>query len=213
MIPRHSLFISLILFLLIPSAAFTGEQIAGVPDLFESTIETRATHSVSVLVCPGGDGRSLNQAMLFGGEIMDATIEIHVRDLNGYPIHGFPMEDIWMEMPGVNFCLGGGRVDFHTDSNGYTEFSLPKAGGGWSEDFDLVGLINDSPFAVQSTLSSLRMNSPDMNGDGVVNLLDVGLYASVYWEGYSYAADFHWDGLLNLTDVSILAQHFGHSCH
>ncbi len=51
-----------------------------------------------------------------------------------------------------------------------------------------------------------------MNCDLIVNLVDVVLFASIYFGSYSYCADFCWDGDMNLKDVVILAQHMGHAC-
>ena len=48
--------------------------------------------------------------------------------------------------------------------------------------------------------------TPDINGDGVVNLADVGLFASLFFSGaYQAAIDFNCDGVLNLADIGIFA--------
>ena len=78
------------------------------------------------------------------------------------------------------------------------------------ESAQMYGTINSNPVFGENPLPFIRFNSPDMNGDLVINLVDVSLFAQVYLGGYSYSADFYWDGLLNMVDVAILAQHYGH---
>jgi hypothetical protein len=58
----------------------------------------------------------------------------------------------------------------------------------------------------------IQFNSSDINGDLVVNLVDVGAFAGAYVGGYAYFADFYWDGILNLSDVARLAATFGEIC-
>ena len=126
-LPR--LLVPLILFILIPATAFAQ----GVPDLGNSTIETRAVMDVSLMICPSCDGPPLIEARLFDGVTMDATIEVYMLDWEDNPIAGFPLEDIWLDSPGLCFCPSGSVADFSTDANGYTEFSDPLCGGGCSE--------------------------------------------------------------------------------
>ncbi len=73
----HRYFLSLLFFLMIPSLALA---ITGIPDPFLSTIETRATEDVSVMICPSCDGFPFSQALIFGGDNMDATIEVNLLD-------------------------------------------------------------------------------------------------------------------------------------
>lgn len=211
MSPRPRLMIPLIFFLLISPIVFAGTQIAGVPDLSLSTIETRTAQDVSLLICPACDGRGVNMAQQFGGVAMDATIEVYLRDGMGIPIANYPFEDIWLESPDLCFCPGGSCADADTDMNGYTQFAHPLCGGGCSENPTLSGMVNGTSIGV-SPIPHIKVNSPDMNCDLVVNLSDVALFAGAYWTGYTYCADFFWDGSLDLRDVTILAQHISHSC-
>jgi len=55
-------------------------------------------------------------------------------------------------------------------------------------------------------------NSPDLNGDLVVNLSDIILFARIYWGEYSYAADFYWDGQVNLSDLAMMIGTRGRTC-
>lgn len=50
----------------------------------------------------------------------------------------------------------------------------------------------------------------DLNGDGVVNLTDVVMFASDYYLGTNPPrSDFNGDGIINLTDIVLLAQSLG----
>jgi hypothetical protein len=51
--------------------------------------------------------------------------------------------------------------------------------------------------------------SPDLDGDGLIALIDVSLFAQV-WNTNDYCADFNCDSRVGLVDVAILAQHFNH---
>ncbi|MDX2472329.1 MAG: hypothetical protein QNL91_01345 [Candidatus Krumholzibacteria bacterium] len=60
---------------------------------------------------------------------------------------------------------------------------------------------------------AISYNSPDINGDGVVNLTDVPLFAGDFHGGaYDFRSDFHYDGIVNLSDVVHMAQGLGSSC-
>ncbi|MBU8870614.1 MAG: hypothetical protein KOO60_07110 [Gemmatimonadales bacterium] len=195
----------LVLALLIPVSAFT------IPDLDNTTVETRAIADVSILICPACDGRRLELAPLFGGPSVDATIELYLLDGDGTPVANFPFEDMWLDSDDLCFCQGGSTADANTDVNGYAQFQKPFCGGGCSENPSLGGVVNGMAVG-DYPIPHIKVNSPDMNCDFIVDLVDVTLFASAYWAGYDYCADFIWDGVLNLSDVGILAQHYGHQC-
>jgi hypothetical protein len=67
----------------------------------------------------------------------------------------------------------------------------------------LVLLLALAVFAVPSQAAS-----PDINGDGVVNLSDIAIFASLYPGPYDARIDFNGDGVINLTDLSIFASYF-----
>ncbi len=184
---------------------------SGIPDLDNSTVETRATEDVSLLICPAGDGRRLDQAQTFGGGSMDATIELYLLDGEMFPIELFPFEDMWLQSPDLCFCNGGSNADATTDADGYTQFANPLYGGGCAEVPSLVVMVNGMEVG-DGPIPFIKVNSPDMNCDLSINLVDLGQFASLYYLGYNYCEDFYWDGILNLNDVIILARHIGHSC-
>ena len=206
--PRN--LVTLILVLLVPAVVF-GE----VPDINNCDISTRATDDVSVMICPACDGNAFSAAFTFGGGTMDATIEVYIRNNAGQPLDGIAAENIWLDDPGLNFCAGGNIADFDTGDNGvagYTEFALAPCGGGCSDNLTLGGyLAPGTPFN-ENSLPFLRVNSPDTNGDLVVDLIDLSAFAAAYFAPATYCFDFFWDGEMGLQDLALFAQHYTHLC-
>jgi hypothetical protein len=190
--------------------AFAATSWAGIPDLTLSTATTSAGASVSLLICPLGDGDLLTSARLYGGGTTDATVTLTLLDGNTDPIPGYLATDLWLDANGIVLCTDGSDADADTDVNGITTWTGALAAGGCSDDGSTNVWVNGSSL-LQAPLSIL-MNSPDMNGDLIVNLTDVVLFAGFYNGAYAYCADFYWDGILNLSDIVLLAQHIGHTC-
>jgi hypothetical protein len=200
----------LICVLLVPVLAF-----GGVPDINNCSIATRTTVDVSVLLCPACDGYAYSAAQVFGGTYTDATIEVYIRDGAGLPVAGVPADDIYIDHTGLVWCPDGNIADFDTDPTGYTEFALPSCGGGCATGFQLNGFLGTpvgTPF-IQNPVPHIQYNSPDTNGDLVVDLVDLQWFAAAYLTGpYTYCADYFWDGVMDLRDLQIMAAHYGHSC-
>jgi hypothetical protein len=57
----------------------------------------------------------------------------------------------------------------------------------------------------------LSFNSSDFDGDGVVNLTDVGFFTG-YLGGTAYAADFNHDGIVNVSDAGMMVTTLGARC-
>jgi len=186
---------------------------AGIPDLDCSNAVTAAVEQVSVCSCPQGDGFSLANCMTYPAHPdQDATITANLCDINGDPVLLYPASDIWLESgdltkAGIVFCAGGTNADNDTDINGDTTFSNTLFAG-YSGAGALV-VVNGS--IINAPLDIL-FNSPDINGDLIVNLTDVILFAQDYYTGYNYRSDFYWDGNLNLSDIVLLAVHNTHDC-
>ena len=82
----------------------------------------------------------------------------------------------------------------------------PLAGGG-------LGVIVNGDRTTTPALVRITVVSPDLNGDLAVNLVDVALFAGDYLAGTAARrSDFYWDGILNLLDLSILASLYGSNC-
>lgn len=58
----------------------------------------------------------------------------------------------------------------------------------------------------------LHFNSPDLSGDLVVSLIDVGSFASDLFAGYAFRSDFDCDGAVNLTDAGLMSNALGSAC-
>jgi hypothetical protein len=196
--------------LIVGAASFA---MAGVPDLGLSTA-TMATvgQTLSLFNLPNGAGAAFTDANAAGGGLADATITVVLNSTSG-AIANYPFEDITLSCTdGVNAmvpCLGGVTADANTDAAGMTQFQTPLAAGGWADantDVMIAGA------ALTSGSVALKMNSADINGDGIVNLSDVGIFSSIFYGAYSYAADFTNDGLVNLSDVGRLASGVGGAC-
>ena len=190
----------------------------GVPDLNLSTA-TRADTGPGTAVLfnvPNGGGSPLNTAAwIFVGGTVDATITLFLVDGAGVSIANYPFEDMWLESvadcdPGCVYpCPGGTTADAHTDAQGMTTWVNPLRAGGWSEGPTRV-MISGTPLS--SGDLNIGHNSTDINGDGSVNLTDVGFFAGDYFGAYTFRSDFHHDGVLNLSDVAKLGPSIGASC-
>jgi hypothetical protein len=180
----------------------------GIPDPELSTAEMATPGPHWVLVCPAGDGETLDA--LPGDS--DATITVHLVDHFMYPVGFFPAADLWLEIappgPLVVACPGRMIADDMTDGYGVTTFSGPFQAGACG--YGTMVVINGQPL-VHPPLE-LGFVSPDLDGDLVVDLTDVVQFATAYLHGYEPCCDFYHDGALDLTDVILLAQHLTHAC-
>ena len=183
------------------------------------------TEPVHILVSPSGNGTPLTDADYPGGPGVDATIRIQLwiddgdtGTPNPHAVANFPAEDIWLEIPGLNMCMGGINADGPTDSEGWFTFSGSPRMGGWSDAGNppfvyvmVVGNILYDDFG-QLISPTIVANSPDINADLTVNLTDVGIFSTDFFGNYSFRSDFFWDGDINLTDVVFMAEMIGDTC-
>ncbi len=173
-------------------------------------VTTRATEPVSLIMCPDADGTRLDRAQVFGGGTVDAMIVIQLLDEEGIATPYIPRLDLWLGGPGLDLCDATNLPDYEPGVSGITAFYWPLRGGGCMPEPGLRVYYNGDPLG-DGVVPHIRVNSPDMNADGIVNLADVWRFAAAF-AGYDYAADFVWDGVLNLADVGEFAKHLGHSC-
>jgi hypothetical protein len=179
-----------------------------------------ATAGPLSLVCsPDGGGLPFSQAFDPLGAQVDGTLTIILYDDLppwGSPVPNYPKEDIWLaDLHGeLAFCQEGTIPDQDTDAGGMTYWAQPLRSGGHAEPAhgNQLAIVVAGWFVGLGGLAEFRVNSPDHNGDGVVNLSDVVLFASNYFGAYDYASDFHWDGVLNLSDIVYLARSAGAQC-
>ncbi len=190
-------------------AALTCTATAGIPDLGMSDWSCRTDQDVTILICPAGDGIPLDAAWpVGGGDPVDATIDVWVRDGNGTPVAYFPFEDIWLDGPHLYLCPGGSVAEESTDPQGHTYFRTLFAGG--TAFGDQTVRINGD--AISGHVPNMRLVSPDVHPDLVVNVTDLVIMAQSLYGSYNTAADLDSDGQINLTDVVLLIQHYNHTC-
>ena len=189
---------------------------AGVPDLGNSEATMpyySGVDALSLFNLPNGGGSSFDAAQLPDGTFADATIEVTIRDGNNDVIAGFPAADLWLESAdgGMVACVGGAQADGDTDVDGVTDWNNPMNAGGFSLANTYIMVSGDALTSVGSEMA-LHFNSADMNGDGIVNLADVGSFSTVFYGAYDFSADFFADGVVNLADVGLLATGIGGAC-
>ena len=210
------LLMSILLVLFLTGLVGPGGAMActGVPDLDFSIVWKTFEGLCSLVITPEGTGAPLTQARTPDGTIVDATIHLTLNSncITTEPVANFPAEDMWLESTtnGVNFCLGGNLPDGPTDIEGNTQWSQPLLGGGW-DDVDCRVVVNGLVTPAGNTLN-LIINSPDSNGDGEINIVDVYEFAQDFFGPYRFRADLAFDGVINLSDLSILGASLGQSC-
>lgn len=171
---------------------------------------TATSAAGTLLICPDGAGQTLAQKGL--------TIQVEVRSRAGTPLAGVPAGDLWLDSPtagGAFLCMPGNAADAATDVLGRTTFSGEVFGGGCtSAGFTvmLLGLpLSGGPAAGPDVLP-IATRSPDITGDGAINLADCGRFSSALHASHGDCADFDGDGIVSLPDVGIFSAHLGHSC-
>ncbi len=206
---------------------------AGIPDHDNSScVMLNAPPATNLSICnvPDGSGYTMmeaRQVTTIPGTWEDATITVTLLDNGSNPVNDYPYEDIWLEnppfvppgtvwdTPGLVACPGGAVADANTDPSGVTTFSGPFFAGGhaeYSDDGDdgndgktyvMVGglPLNNGPLL-------LLHNSPDINGDGMVNTAtDVVIFSTWYSaaSGYHYGVDFYFDEVNDISDLVLFS--------
>jgi hypothetical protein len=212
----HRIFITVVAITLM-SGLLTFASATGIPDATECSASRIYTGPETTVMfnIPNGDGSFFSTCGIIFDDgtvsTVDSTIEVVVRDASGVGIANYPSEDIWLESAdgGLTPCTEGAIADFSTDVNGYTEFENPLEAGGWSEGQTYV-VVNGN--GMGHAPLDIAHNSADINGDLVVNLVDVSLFANDFFSGYQFRSDFIYDEVINLLDVTKMAQSMGASC-
>ena len=179
-----------------------------------------STSPAGVMSCPAGDGGTMRPlGTVINVEVIATTgTAISWLTHNYFEVDGMVPGAVADGFspglpPGFDVASGG----FVNQGNGLYTIEGPFFAGGYGhgpasrEDIGPaivkaggVLIANGSPLA-------LTMVSPDLSADGVVNLVDVGIFADILMEGqYDWRIDFNFDGFLNLSDIGIFAFHYGH---
>ncbi len=207
---NFALLLVLVLTCLSPALAQTIE-----PPCWDGDIIIELAYSgdetLTLFNLPNGNGSTFAEAQLPDGTYVDATISMTLFDCFGDPIPYYPAEDLWLESldGGLIPCIAGTIPDENTDENGSTYWLEPLMAGGSSLEFCFAFvpgiLVGEIPLP-------LLFNSADMNGDGVVNLSDIGMFSEIFFGTYNFSADFFRDGQMNIADVGRMALGVGASC-
>lgn len=186
----------------------------GLPDFGLSTLTVATPGPVMLRVHPDGSGPPFTEAFQGPGNRVDATVTVMLLDAMGYPIFNFPPEDIWLqaENGGLVPCGGGAGLipDRSTDQNGTTVWVAPPRAGGHTTGLAL-GYVNGIPLT-SSVGIEFRFTSPDLDGSGVVDLTDGGLFTQDLFGTYAERSDLNWDGHINISDVGVMAGAMGQGC-
>ena len=184
-------------------------------------------YPAQIMATPAGAGDPLTNARLDYGVAVDASIHIQLWYYGGSidgpelpaKLIGFPAEDIWLAAPGLAICPGGTNPAANTDEDGWFTISEPlhtggSTGSGIGTEALLIYVsgmeLNDENGTL--IMPALRINSPDINGDGTVSLPDVAIFAGDFNGVYHFRSDFYGDGMLSLPDVARLSASLGQSC-
>lgn len=181
----------------------SGVAMAGIPDAGYSSVLGGAG---TLMIAPNGQGETLAQ--------FTQTIDVNVRDGNDLPIANFPAQDVWLDDAGsgdINLCQGGSVADADTDANGDTTISGTASGGGWTTNGMSVYVSGVAITGGDGPTISLDVNSPDINGDRIVDLIDVGLFASDLL-AYQFRSDLVFSGVIDLSDVGRFASFINAAC-
>jgi hypothetical protein len=183
---------------------------AGIVDPANSsaTIATGGTMTIA----PGGADSFLTP--------INRRIDVYVNDSGNNPVE-IIASDIWLSDPTVSWCPGGVIADsstFHPDA-GHTTFTGTPRGGIANPGIN-CGTISIDVVAVGNIIESLNLsaNSPDLTGNGTVDVADFGLFAGFFGvldvDGDTACANYDempTNPQVNVADFGIFAQFFNAS--
>ena len=180
----------------------SGVALAGIPCAGTTSIVATGNSSCApgAAICPNGDY-----------DQVDVTVT--VRDCYGTPLAGENV--IVSTIDPFCYCPDGEPApnDFEdtkmvgpTDVLGQVVATFKKYGGCGNQQFyATIGAVNAGPSV------AIYIASPDNNGDCIVDLIDFGNFALVFF-GTDPCSDYNCDGIVDLIDFGNFALHFFHSC-
>jgi hypothetical protein len=163
-----------------------------------------------LIVCPGGDGPSFEE--------IGAIISITVENM-GLKVPDIPAADIYLigANQGLVLCGGSGSIDADSATSafppvGYTTISGVLTAGGC--DTGLSVIVWGAVLGCPPIVLPCAVKSPDINGDLIVDIVDLALFAPVYMglEPYSHCMDYNCDGAVALVDFALFGIHYLHNC-
>jgi hypothetical protein len=184
--------------------------------LIDPCLSSASSAGGVLLACPAGDGPTLSS--------IGATVTVTVLTCgDGQPIPLIPAEDFWIiqDVPLWSDLLCGGYrssdADAPSDMNGQTTIRGTIAAGGYMPDAIYVvaqGYVIGLGCLPDVTLP-LVVVSPDINGDLVVDLVDLSSFAFAFSGGgraVDPRMDFNGDGQIDIVDLGLIGLHFSHRC-
>jgi hypothetical protein len=198
-------------------AASFHSAVADVPDPCGSDFELHATAvPTPLLVCPLGDTPSFLEQGWW--------ISIVVQHADGRPFPNIPASDFWLidcdPLRDAVLCAGSAPpgADSTTNAAGMTTMSAGTlSAGGCASGMALavMGLIlQDRNNGCSIKCVPIRLRSPDLNGDLVVDLTDISLFSRGYPpNAYDACCDMDLNGSVDLRDLSAIAGHLGAPGH
>jgi hypothetical protein len=198
MLPKVVLVTAIALAFAAVTVAFAGAADFPSHELSSATVEDAGT----LMITPARTGDGLGERGL--------TVTVTLVDPVGQPWPNYPAADVWLdsELPGdVALCVDGSIGDSSSDVNGRMVFSGAVAGGGSTARIN-VYIVNEPLLGPPLPIA---FNSPDINGDLVVDLSDFGLFGQDFGTD-AFRSDFVHDGLVDLADFSRFGASFGERC-
>lgn len=176
-----------------------GVASAGIPDEVESTASSAGG---VVMITPSGAGGSLAAA--------GATVTVTVLDAGMLPVQNYPFQDIWLDDTGdlaIALCQGGSTADANTNASGVTTIGGVISGGGFTQNTQVW--IAGTPLA--GTPLTVALNSPDISGDLVVDIVDFGTFGGDFGTT-QFRSDFVFNGSVDISDFATFGVSFGQTC-
>jgi hypothetical protein len=196
-----------------------GVASAGIIDPCNSPATFNGTLPACLFVCPQGDTDSF--------AVQGFTLSFIINDLGGAPIPDIPGTDFYMidcdPVLDLTLCAGSASsaADSATNGNGQTTMSNGSmSAGGCADGISVVVqgfILQDPNDNCNDYCWDVKVRSPDINGDLVVNLVDLALFAACFPpQPYDPCCDFDCNATVNLQDLARFAFHFGppgHQCN
>lgn len=201
--------VAALLLLLATTGPDTGNAVTGIPD---PCLSTASSNGGCLIVCPSGDADKLQD--------IGAIITVTILDASGVPLGAFPATDIWVQGCTGGLVAGaplfGIQADAPTNAAGETTISGPIEAGG--QDVGLSVVVMGVPLMESDCVNVLCLpydaKSPDINGDTVVDLIDLSDFAVGYVsppKPYQWELDFNCDSVVDLVDFTLFAAHYLHT--
>lgn len=177
--------------------------------------------TMKVTNCPAGDYEQIYRGC--GGT--GAYIWVLVKNGSGGGIPGVPTTDFWLQgcVEEIYLCPSSVVTDSLTNGSGATTLSLAQiAAGGCSINGGVYlvvqgQVIKVKPACTENKCMDIMFKSPDISGDGLVDIVDVYPFGLSYNKskgeaGYDPCCDFTDDDLVDISDLAGLGRHYLHEC-